>query len=46
MTTLQLNNTQNGQSKTITDINQVIKSSKVNVPEPIDTIEFLLKTRT
>jgi len=46
MTTAQLNNTQNGHSKAITDISQVTKSSKVNVPKPIDTIEFLLKTRT
>jgi hypothetical protein len=46
METAQLNSTQNGHSKAITDINQVTKSSKVNVPEPIDTIEFLLKTRT
>ena len=46
MALAQLNNTQNGHSKAITDISQVTKSSKVNVPEPIDTIEFLLKTRT
>jgi len=46
MTTAQLNSTQNGHSKAITDISQVTKSSKVNVPEPIDRIEFLLKTRT
>jgi hypothetical protein len=46
MPTTQLNSTQNGHSKAITDINQVTKSSKVNVPEPIDTIESLLKDRT